>query len=226
MRKKSYRRKRRGGRTRRGRFGRKTIKSVARREISRQIETKVNTGSVNATNATYGGQTWLLTNVVQGDSAFDRIGNEISPTYYRYRCTVSGNPSLTTDNTNFIRMIIVKVTRFVNPLSIATWPGFDEILPGWSGITVPMDSWTLMPAEHPRDFKVLLDRTFNMQQNGGAFRNHYKTGKIKVRKHTPKVKWDASGWIKNALMLYVFSDSNAAPHPTFAFRDRYYYKDA
>lgn len=220
MRRKGYKR----NRTRRRRRNVKATKSIVRREISRASETKKENGFIAFQNVDSVGLIFMLTNPPQGTGANERIGNEITPKSWRAHFAISANSSLTTDGVNYVRMIIIKCTRYINPAASGTWPTYAELLPPWTGVSAGYDSQVLLTSAWPKDFKVLLDKTYGFQQNGAEPRQYFIRKKLSAKK-MGKIRWDASGWVKGALLLYCFSDSSAAPHPGIGMRDRLYYKD-
>ncbi|UYD39094.1 MAG: capsid protein [Wigfec virus K19_511] len=220
MRKRGYKR----NRTRRRRRNVRTTKSIVRREISRASETKKENGFIGFQNVDSVGLMFMLTNPPIGTGANERIGNEITPKSWRAHFALSANSSLTTDNVNYIRMVFIKCTRYINPASAATWPQYEEIFPPWTGVAAGYDSQVLLTSAWPKDFKVLSDRTYGFQQNGSEPRQYFIKRKLSAKK-LGKIRWDSSSWVKGAILLYVYSDSSVAPHPGIGMRDRLYYKD-
>lgn len=216
--------RRKRGRARRRKSGSKAIARVARREIARAAETKIDTGFIASQGVTYSGSYWYLTTVSTGDTAYTRIGNEIQPKYYRLHCSINASTALASDVTNYVRLILIRMTRFVNPASSGTWPTFEEVLPRWQTTTDTLNLSTLMTASWPTDFKVIWDKTYRFDNTGP--RTVFIRKKWKGKKaFANKIKWDVNQYQKGGLILYAYSDSTTAPHPNIAFDDRLYYKD-
>jgi len=216
--KRRYTRKRR-------RVNQATKKYVARK-ISSEIENKAVTGFVNQDNNVATGDRWLLTTLDQGTEAYQRVGNEIDLRHYRMNLYVNFSGPLNatvSDVTDICRFTIIRCTRYIDPATQATWPSFDDVYAGFTS-TAAQDSPMLMTTFWRKDFKVIKDWWMYADKQQGRW---IQMRKVKFgKKKLTKLRFDENNWVKNALMLYTYSDSSATPWPQYWFRDRFIYKDA
>lgn len=231
MRRRKYKRRRIG---RRRRVNKATKRFVANK-LSRAIETKGLEAFSNSLTISSSGQRQLLFNLPEGTDDDERIGDQVTPKYMRLQGTVSFVPSFNvaqaggfmtttlTEPTVKVRCIIIRATRYINPSDSATWPTMDDVWPGWSS-TGFIDAPYLMTARHKKDFIVLKDKLFA----GNFFQSWSQqyAWKFKGKKLGGKVTYNAAGWYKNCVFVYLYADSNAVPHPSWWVRVRYLYKDA
>lgn len=201
--------------------GRVTKRYVSR-AISRRIETKVTTGAFPYTNLDSIGSRTCMNAITQGSGAFNRVGDEIDAKFFKMRFFFDGNPSLTTDNTNKCRIVIIRCRDLIDPSTAATWPAWNDVFPNFSTTPVGELFNLFVNAHHPH-FKIVKDRTFLVTQSFP--RQHQVTMKMN-RKVRGKMKWQDDGDLYNALIAYVYTDSSVAPHPGVAFDNRLGWKDA
>lgn len=196
-------------------------------KISRQIESKAVTGYVNQDNNVAVGDRWLLTTLSQGVLSSNRVGNEVILKHYRMNLYVNFSGPLNatvSDVTDICRFVFIKCSRYIDPATASTWPSFDDVFAGFSS-TAAADAPPILTTFHTKDFKVIKDFWMYADKQQGRWVQMRKI-KFSKKKILGKLLYDENGWVKNALMLYTFSDSATTPWPQYWFRDRFIYKDA
>lgn len=185
----------------------KAIASAVQQRISSNLETKQRSISWDevAVDAAGGAPiNWALTDIDQGDSQADRTGNQVWVTGYFARLAFAVG-----DTTNLIRVVVYIPKDSDDSLSSGT-----DI-----HTNIDLDKFT-----------VLYDKLVALNANGDAvkviqFKKKFNRGR---RRGVNARYFSGTGTdiAKNAIKLYVVSDSLAAPDPTISGGMRVYYKDA
>lgn len=190
----------------RKRFQQRNVKRLVQKMIASNIETKQKTGSYDETAVDNSAGTPIsanFTNIDQGDGQNNRSGNQVTVTGLYARFIVTG-----ADSTNKVRIVI-----YMPKDSDDTLSGVDI------HTNIDLDKYT-----------ILYDNVCLTTSNGDnnklcLFKKSFHSG---VRKGIRVIWHSATGTdvAKNAIKMYVVSDSDAASDPTFTGGYRMYYKDA
>lgn len=207
---------RRKRRIRRGRYGSKKIRRIARSAVFRSMETKEarysysNVGSSNFSSISYGAAAVVagcFGAIAQGVGQANRIGNAIWARGVRIYFPVQPG-----DNINNLRFICVSAKSGTPTQPSSTALFVQNLLSNGGSAST---QWTF-PVDTNR-FRVHFDKTFYLKFNAvdGSTATSVPTTRFlkKFVKFNRKLFWDDAGIINNDLYLVAISDSSAVPHP-------------
>lgn len=220
-------------------FGRVRRIEKAVKRINSKIETKFVDWTVATLDATAPSaamtpsvstpatsNTMLINALGQGGAVQQRIGNAMRCTSVTWNIHVDGT-SGGTENQNLVRVMIIRVKQW----NRATVLDMTRVLSiGTTGSAYyPVQGLYAYNARN--DYRILYDKQFNLYSYanaGGATpycANIRGTLKLGFKTQYFGTTGNASDLDDNALFFCVFSDSVAAPHPTFYGAIRLKYRD-
>lgn len=184
-----------------------TMKKIAKSVVAKNTETKVFTGSfadVPIANSAAGPLIQSVTDIPEGTSQNQRVGNQITLTSVKYDFFFAG-----ADSTNSIRMILY-ISR--DPNDIITTLNFNQ--------APDLDKYVIL-----RDVFITTSQQGNdcVRKRGYiSFRKRGKSNGLKVQWSGPNLNQQT----KNRVLMYMVSDSGVVSHPTVNGFFRTFYKDA
>lgn len=191
------------------------VRSIVRREIKRQEESKSYDGITSLVGVSYSGSSWNLfanalggTTIVQGVTAAAYLGSWIEPSWL----TIHGS-LLLGDSTNLMRIIVLQVSGVTAPTTANLLQAVGQVETPFSPV-----------AKTVNRFRILASKLITLDGS-----NTFKKWKINIpgSKMRKTHFSDAAGTPDNGgLYLFAYSDSAAATHPSIQFYSRVYYKDS
>lgn len=202
------------------RRGFKRLKSATKgyvlKEIHKLSETKYYDKIDQATAVDFAGTNLtLLTDVTQGTSDLQRVGDKLTIRGMRIRFTFS-----VADNYNIIRMILFQ------------WIPSNNLLgpvPGYVLSATYLSTSRATEAPYTHDYKsqmiILWDKTINLALNQSN-QAKYINKKVKLKFAKKRINFVAGTTAaSNHIFLLLVSDSGAVPHPGVSFVSRLWYDD-
>lgn len=197
-------------RTRKGRRSGKNLSArVAKIEKTQKAEMKSSIGyhfaALTSTSVTSAGAVYSLTSLSQGDSGFNRTGNQVGLLSISVRWVFR---MATSDVTNQCRVMIFQDR---NP---------DGVTPPISALlqSVPLTITHTNPNNNQR-FNVLRDVTISLSDSGAQSKQfqYYKRWKKPLT-----IKYPGAGTIPSThgIFMLVASDSTAIPDPTIVWESK------
>lgn len=187
---------------------------VAKKTASRQIETKHLPYQNVSDNITNLGFVYLMSDLIQGTTDSDMIGTVCRPTslWFRYGLK-AGDPS------NAVRMIF-----FQDQNQSSITPVVSDVLPNVNLLgTNSMFNPDLVPGR----FKIIYDKTHNLDADDPAYSGMVKLRNFPVRKIEFNGNPVSTGsQAKGHIYLLLVSDSGFTTHPTISWDSLLYFKDA
>ncbi len=184
---------------------RRQISRIAKKTTQRMSETKYNSGIFSSLAIQDAGRTPVseaVTEIQQGDSAVQRIGNRVKVTGFYGKFTITY-----ADTTNIVRVIMYMPRNPTSTLST-------------------IDTNDLIDFD---DFNILYDKSFAVSSGGPGTKNITISRKWNRGNKSGINVFYASGsstdYAKNPIFLYVVSDSAGVPDPTINGNYRLYFKD-
>lgn len=188
---------------------RTAITTTVKREMNRQIESKIFDQGLNGV-----GMNSVVLNVLDVTSGISRgtgdnqfIGDKISPTY------LMGRFSLTLgDTTNICRLMVI---QNIGPVTTPTMGVmFQNLVSPWLS---PLNT------DNDNKYRVLYDKIYSLDAA-----HVVRTGKIKINsKKLRPITYVAAGTVETgAIYIVALSDSAAVVDPQLNLRTRLHFKDA
>lgn len=213
----------------------KAIKSEVKRALIRKGETKYLPifSSSAAVAASTAGVFTSLTQIDQGPSQNNRIGNQVTLKKISFRMSIVPAENPAADTYNRVRVMIFK---WKEDDGVNT-PALGEILDSTS------TSAGILPVEWPlnhvtrRDYTIIYDKVFTLNPTFAFNSSGVATGDFsRAESRTINVNRKLSGEVMfnggsgvftghGKVYLLVVSDSAAVPHPSYAFAGNIFYKD-
>lgn len=193
------------------------LKSMVKKMLKGSQETKHRDTVVSAyTTIGYAGSVYHLSDVAQGTSENNRVGDKVHATYIKLGATMAAHA---TENTT-MRVMLIQ-----DKLNQGTAPSAGDILEG-TGVTGGYRSGIceLNVDDFPKRWRVLYDKTVRLVSGTASA--------VQVLKASAKI--NAPIWYsgsagtdegRNQIYLLLISDA-AANYPSLVWNARLYYKDA
>lgn len=191
-------------------------KRYVQRAISRGIETKYQTGYHDNEITSSLEQFLSLISISQGDSEDDRTGNEVSPTYFKFRGTVYPN---STASPQVVRLVLFQ------------WkPNRNDFTPASSDI---LQNTTNQPVYSPLNynnpqFRLLADRILQVPGASETNRRGTRVNFNIPRKKLMKMKWKSTTSSEDSGHLYLMvlgtqttgtNSCNIEAHHVLSYKD-------
>lgn len=194
----------------------KTVQSVMLKSLERKSRVYgISDIECNASGFLLINQVQDLSRLDQGEAAYERVGNSVTPTYFqmRYQCTI-GSP----EYTNVVRFILF---QYLEDSSVAPIMSDFLMLPPAPAI----DNVYALYQRNMKDIRILHDRTITLDNS----KNLQYVGKLNVnlgKKLTGGFSYnDTSTNGKGHIFVIFFSDSAAAAHPKVSYQAKLTYRD-
>jgi len=198
---------------------RRVARTEVKKQLNRQIESKMFDGAINDTSIDYSGSTsaWNLLSdvtgagaITQGVGAAQYVGTTIRPTYVMIKGLIT--PA---DATNLVRVFVIQV------ITTGT-PTVSNLLQSVGNIRAPLSS---LDVHYDKTYRVLADRLYSVDTTS-VVQKYFKI-KIGMRQMRPIHFQGASGaYETGGLYVLAVSDSAIAAHPIMRMYWRIHYKDA
>lgn len=218
-----------------GQAKRKEVSKIAKSVLSRRSETKcfpIFSSSANVAVSTSGVFT-SLTNITQGASNFQRVGNEVTLSRIRFHMTIAPSQGAGADDYNRVRVIIF---RWKEDDAINSPTAINEILDNASsGAGLVGVDWPVNYQDRS-DYEILYDKVHTLNPmfaftSAGAATTDWaqsdaKTIRVNKRLNHKVVFNGTATEGHSKLYLLVMSDSSAPAHPSYGFAGQILYKDS
>lgn len=183
------------------------------KKVASKVETKYLSTS-EALTVDYGGVIRKLTGVAQGGADYQRLGDQIQ----MKSLTIRFAPSNMADTFNILRCIIFKWTQDDN----VTSPYPSTLLNSTGYTTAPLSAW-VFDAMRAKKFKVLYDKTFDLNQDLSVADKLPKVIHLKIKN---KINFFASTVNGTGhIYMLLISDSGLAPHPIINYVSQAFFTD-
>ena len=197
--------------------GDKTFEKRVTAIVNKNIEKKsrvfeLTTIDMNSTGFTGVNSFQDISRLDQGDQAWERIGNRVTPSYLQmnYQLTIG-------DTTNVVRMLIFQWMK--DSSSVPTMADF--FIPPISAVDNVYSTYV----RNLRNVRVLHDRTYTLDNS----RNLQVVGKVNLnlaKLMKKKVLYNNTSTDgKGHLFIVAFSDSLLVLHPAITYQAKFIYRD-